>query len=54
MLMKTVADFRSPVHVHVVDGDQAGFADGEFAADDFADGALEQFADSLVSEGGHA
>ena len=40
-------------HIHVVDGDQAGFADLEFAADDFADLALQQFAHSLESEGRH-
>jgi len=40
-------------HVHVVDGDQAGFVDVELAADGFTDLLLEQFADSLDSEAGN-
>ena len=39
--------------VHVVDGDQAGLAHVEFAADGLADRALEQFAHSFVAEVGH-
>jgi hypothetical protein len=38
------------LHVHVIDGDQTGFADKKFTADDLADFALEQFADALESE----
>jgi hypothetical protein len=40
-------------HVHVVDADQTRFAHVEFAADGFADFALEKFAHTLESEGGH-
>ena len=39
--------------IHVIDGDQAGLADREFAADGFADLALQQFAHALESEGRH-
>ena len=51
--MKTTADLQIAGHVHVVDGDQAALADVEFAADGFADFALQQFAHALESEGGH-
>ena len=37
----------------IVDGDKAGFADQDFASDHFADFALEQLADTLVSQGRH-
>ncbi len=39
--------------INVVHCDQAGVADLELAADDFADFALEQFAHPLKSEGRH-
>ena len=54
MLMNTVAELQVAGHVHVVDRDQAGFADRNFAADGFADLALQQFAHALESEGRHA
>src|SRR6266404_1586843 len=40
-------------HIHIVDRDQAGFTDLKFAADDFANGALQQLAHALHSERGH-
>jgi hypothetical protein len=39
--------------VHVVDRDQADLANLEFAADSFADLALQQFAHALESKGRH-
>src|SRR5208337_4902076 len=39
--------------VHVVDRDQAGFADVKFAADGLADFALQKFAHALESKGCH-
>jgi len=39
--------------VNVVDGDEAGFANVEFTTDGFANGALEQLADSLLAKVGH-
>ena len=50
--MKTVADVQIAGDIHVVDGDQSRLADREFAADDFANLALQQFAHALKSEGG--
>jgi hypothetical protein len=40
-------------HIHVVHRDQADFADVKFAADGFADGALQKFAHAFMSQGGH-
>jgi hypothetical protein len=40
-------------HIHVIDGYQSGFANGEFAADDFADLAFEQFPHTLESKRRH-
>jgi hypothetical protein len=39
--------------IDVIDGDEADIGDFEFAADDFADFAFEEFADALNSQRGH-
>ena len=38
---------------NVVDGDEADFGHGELAPDGFANGALQHFADSVMTEIGH-
>lgn len=40
-------------HVDIVNGDQSGFADWEFAPDHFTDLALQQFANPLESKRRH-
>src|SRR5688572_5502026 len=45
--------FEVAGRVHVIDRNQAGFADGNFAPDDFANFALQQFADTLKTVGRH-
>ena len=47
MLMKTDGGLQVACHIHVIDGDQAGLAHVEFAADGFANLALQQFAHAL-------
>jgi hypothetical protein len=39
-----------PGNIDIIDGVQSRFADGEFAADHFADLALQQFPNALNSE----
>jgi len=53
MLMKTVADLRFAGHVHVVDRDQAGFADVKFAADGLADSRFKSSRTRWKSKGCH-
>ena len=51
--MNTMAECRSPATSTSLTVIRPGFADVEFAADDFADLALQQFAHALESEGRH-
>jgi hypothetical protein len=40
-------------HIHVVDADQSGVANGKLAANDLADFAFQELVDSLMSERWH-
>ena len=50
---KDEGGFQIPGHIHVIDGDEAGLADGDLAPDGFADRALQEFAHALESQRRH-